>query len=432
MSDINDDIYLELNNQADELFKTREQKDIFRAVSIKKAAKKLKELFPNDRIVSVEGGKINGINMKGTGIGPSTQNRIAEIIGSSSIKGIIFSKSTKSKSAASEAAAKSAVSKGRKTTSASKSPNCNEVRPVMLAESYKEGMDPTGWWMSEKFDGNRAVWHNGEFCSRSEGKTQEGIFSAPQWFKDSMPKGVTIDGELWLGRGKLEELAFIRKVVPDSDKWKEVKYLAFDLPTLNKPFEERQKKLKELVNTHCSKNSACPIEYVEQTKVKSRSHMDEYFNKIISTKGEGIMLRKAGSLYSKKRTSDLLKKKPLHDAECIVVGYTAGQGKYNGKLGAFKCLGKSPTLNKYVEFRVSGMDDSIRNSYKQTHPVGTIVTYNYKNTSKYGVPTPPSYIRKRDDLDEDSSLNLLSNAILSKIDTSDSATLESVLNLLSL
>ena len=29
---------------------------------------------------------------------------------------------------------------------------------VLLAHKYTEGVDPTGWWLSEKLDGVRAFW----------------------------------------------------------------------------------------------------------------------------------------------------------------------------------------------------------------------------------------------------------------------------------
>jgi DNA ligase-1 len=34
----------------------------------------------------------------------------------------------------------------------------NAAKNVMLAESWNEDIDPTGWWISEKLDGVRAYW----------------------------------------------------------------------------------------------------------------------------------------------------------------------------------------------------------------------------------------------------------------------------------
>ena len=33
-----------------------------------------------------------------------------------------------------------------------------KAKNVMLAESWKEDIDPTGYWIAEKLDGVRAYW----------------------------------------------------------------------------------------------------------------------------------------------------------------------------------------------------------------------------------------------------------------------------------
>ncbi len=35
--------------------------------------------------------------------------------------------------------------------------------------------DPSGWWISEKFDGVRAVWNKSEFVSKNGKKLKEGM-----------------------------------------------------------------------------------------------------------------------------------------------------------------------------------------------------------------------------------------------------------------
>ena len=44
------------------------------------------------------------------------------------------------------------------------------------------------------------------------------------------------------------------------------------------------------------------------------------------------------------------------------------------------------------------MDDSIRDSYKETHPIGTIVTYSYNGFLDSGLPRFARYKRIRDDI----------------------------------
>lgn len=41
------------------------------------------------------------------------------------------------------------------------------------------------------------------------------------------------------------------------------------------------------------------------------------------------------------------------------------------------------------------MNDKIRDSYKETHPLGTVVTYTYVGFTEAGIPRHPQYLRKR-------------------------------------
>jgi DNA ligase-1 len=52
-------------------------------------------------------------------------------------------------------------------------------------------MDPTGWWMAEKYDGMRLLWNGSEFYTRNGN-----IVKVPDSIKSGLPK-VSLDGELW-------------------------------------------------------------------------------------------------------------------------------------------------------------------------------------------------------------------------------------------
>ena len=43
---------------------------------------------------------------------------------------------------------------------------------VMLAERYHEAIDPTGYWVSEKLDGVRAIWDGQQLRLRSDAQSQ--------------------------------------------------------------------------------------------------------------------------------------------------------------------------------------------------------------------------------------------------------------------
>ena len=257
---------------------------------------------------------------------------------------------------------------------------------------------PNGWYLSEKFDGYRAIWDGKTFRFRAGN-----IFATPKWFKAWMPPGIVLDGELFMGRECFEECGIFRKKTPNDKEWKSanVKYHVFDCPSHKGLFEERQKYMQDLgkLRCLCSKSSLgipetmkCPIVFTKQTKVKDEAAVMKKFEALVKKGAEGVMLRAPKSPYEPKRSSYLLKVKQSFDDECRIIGYKPGTGKYAGMLGAFHC---ELIKDKKITFDISGMNDKIRKNYKRTHPVGTIVTFTYMGLSNKGVPRHPVYFRIR-------------------------------------
>lgn len=292
----------------------------------------------------------------------------------------------------------------------------------MLAKEYSESMKtpkgfekyaPLDWLMSEKLDGYRARFNPNtqSFVSR-----QNKLYNTPKWFSEFMPD-IHIDGELFCGRDAFQNMGVVRKKNPIDSEWFNVKFYAYDLPEETGTFSQRYEKLKLIVsqyeniwkqiqeNFEMFKNVSCPLVLTEHIKVKSMDHMKQFYNSVLKLKGEGIMLKDPESDYENKRSNYLLKYKPNFDAEAIIVGYKEGSGKYSGKLGSFVC---QPLINngdyqikdvdKKHEFSMSGMDDSIRESYLSTHPVGTIITYEYSGFTNSRKPRFARYVRIRDDV----------------------------------
>ena len=220
--------------------------------------------------------------------------------------------------------------------------------------------------MSEKLDGVRAIWNGENFVSRNGN-----IFPAPKELCDTMPKGVILDGEIFAGRGEFQKtISLIKK----SD-WSTLQFLIFDLVN-NEPTEERQATLKGVALP-----SFC--ELVEQVECEDFAHLDAFELDILELGGEGVILRKACSLYQHKRSSDLLKVKRFSSAEAVVTGYEAGKGKHDGRTGALRVkFGK-------VSFKVgSGLTNEQRE-----HPpeIGETITFSYFGLTDAGKPRHPSF-----------------------------------------
>jgi DNA ligase 1 len=250
---------------------------------------------------------------------------------------------------------------------------------------YQVPQFPLGWWMSEKYDGQRALWDGTKFISRGSGSGLPRVYPyVPDFIVSQMPKNVVLDGEFFLGRNKFQELGFLRgikKTKEIDDKWKQVVYQVFDYVS-DSPFEDRMEKLKSLKLPDFVKVS-------KQKKITNEEDILVYYNKVISLDGEGLMIRAPKVPYIHRRTWLMFKLKPDLDAEAKVIGYKPGEGKYSGMLGALQLQTPSG-----VTFFVSGFPDSVRKDYLDTHPIGTQVTYRYTFLTDAGVPRHPRYHRR--------------------------------------
>jgi DNA ligase-1 len=268
-------------------------------------------------------------------------------------------------------------------------PKAVEAPPLLLAHSL-EDEDPTGYWMSEKLDGVRAYWDGEKFISRLGNE-----FFAHKEFLSGMPKRVKLDGELFMGRKRFQEtVSAVRKQVPDWGEWSKLEFRCFDIleganNIGSKPFEERMEYLKKLDASYDYEGLYCPWSLVEQTKCLGRNHLKQELARVEALGGEGLMLRKAGSLYIAGRNDTLLKVKTFYDAEAKVVGHKPGKGKHKGRLGALMCIAANGE-----EFDVgTGFSDKQRENPPK---IGSKITYAYTELTKDNKPRFPVFISARD------------------------------------
>jgi DNA ligase-1 len=257
-----------------------------------------------------------------------------------------------------------------------------DMTGVLLAKKWKPGAhDVTCYWMSEKLDGVRAIWDGERFWSRNWKP-----FYAPDWFKKKLPKNVVLDGELWAGRGQFSVTASaVRRKVPNDSQWRGIRYMVFDAPMIDAPFEKRMKKLEVL-----SRKWPDFVWLVPQKMCLGEEHLERFHRAISADEGEGVMLRLAGSYYEPKRSSTLFKVKGFTDEEARVIGHERGAGRHLGRLGAYK----AELLSTGVQFKVgTGLSDDQRES---PVPRGTIITVRYQELTKKGVPRFPVFLGARD------------------------------------
>jgi len=252
--------------------------------------------------------------------------------------------------------------------------------PVLLAEAWDGVVDITGWWISEKLDGVRAYWDGTQFLSRL-GNT----FAAPEWFTAGLPN-VPLDGELWLERKQFQKTVSIVRRKDQTDLWKQVRYVVFDIPVLAEPFEARIEHLHRLIREH---NPSYALAH-DHRRCLGIAHLKEELQRVEALGGEGLMLRQPSSIYVAGRSSTLLKVKTFQDAEARVIGHQKGAGRHKGRLGALLVQ-----LTDGTEFSVgTGFSDAERGN---PPPIGSTITFRYQELSDGGVPRFPSYLGVRHD-----------------------------------
>ncbi|MEO8408145.1 MAG: DNA ligase [Oxalobacteraceae bacterium] len=255
----------------------------------------------------------------------------------------------------------------------------SSVPQVLLAQNFNDAVDPGAYLVSEKLDGVRALW-DGKVLRFRSGR----IIQAPNWFIAGLPVH-PLDGELWMGRRTFDRLsAAVRRQEPRDAEWRQISYQVFEWPQAPGTFSERVVALQASV----ARANLRWLQLVPQQRIADRSALQVRLQQVVRAGGEGLMLHRADAPWQTGRTDALLKLKPQHDAEARVVAHLPGKGKYQGVCGAL--LVESPDGQR---FRLAtGISDAQR---RTPPPVGSVVTYRYRERTPGGLPRFASFMRVR-------------------------------------
>lgn len=166
----------------------------------------------------------------------------------------------------------------------------NETSMTLLRDW--SGRDPSGWWMSEKFDGCRAYWDGSQFWTRGGN-----VINAPDWFTAGLPAS-PLDGEIWMGRGTLGECSVAVRFGRFTGR---ETFRIFDNPAAAGTWSERM----AAVAHQCP--HAQPVEF---STVESKRHLVASMKAIQRSGGEGLVIRHpAAQGYVAGRTPTALKVK---------------------------------------------------------------------------------------------------------------------------
>ncbi|SEG83915.1 DNA ligase [Marinobacterium lutimaris] len=250
---------------------------------------------------------------------------------------------------------------------------------IMSAERLQSSqtIDSPAYFVSEKLDGVRTRWTGTELRTRSGFTIQ-----APESLKAGLPP-VPMDGELWLGRARFSEMSgLIQRADPQDPLWQQVQLQIFDLPAHPGNFSERLDALGQLIGAVDNPQ----IRLLEQTRGLSREQIDQLLEQTRRSGGEGLMLHHFAAHYVNARTNLLLKYRGYDDAEAEVVGYTRGEGKYEGMTGALIV-----ETTEGLRFRIgSGLSDAQRATPPE---IGSLVTYRFNGLTSQGLPRFARFVR---------------------------------------
>ena len=258
----------------------------------------------------------------------------------------------------------------------------SEGRPAfapLLAQDWPPGRDPSGWLVSEKLDGVRALWDGERMVFRS-GRA----LALPAVIRRRLPSE-PLDGELWLGRGRFEDISALLRSdrVADEAAWRAVQYHVFELPAGGGRFAERAARLQQIAAA-----SAWPgLVAAAQQPAADAAALQRRLDAVVAAGGEGLMLHQADAPVANGRSPWLCKLKPLHDAEAVVIGHRAGRGKHQGRLGALQVR----TDDGQVFYLGTGFTDAQRAA---PPAVGTRVTFSHHGRTEQGVPRFARFLRQ--------------------------------------
>jgi DNA ligase D-like protein (predicted ligase)/DNA ligase D-like protein (predicted 3'-phosphoesterase) len=210
----------------------------------------------------------------------------------------------------------------------------------MLARSAEEPFTSRDWIFEVKWDGIRAISYVGEDLSIKSRNHKELLSNFPELEElKQLAGGTVLDGEIILMRDgqadfqtliernqktSIRDIEYMAKKYPAT-------YVVFDIleknnqPVINETLVERKRILKESVQEGAYVVLSL---FVEETGVT-------YFQAALEKGVEGIMAKKKESQYEPgKRSENWLKIKKLKTCDCVIFGYTRGEGSRKKTFGS--------------------------------------------------------------------------------------------------
>jgi ATP-dependent DNA ligase len=173
---------------------------------------------------------------------------------------------------------------------------------------------------------------------------------------------------------------------------------AFDVVT-DEPFIVRKMYLRALFELRQIRIMSDRWNRLTTKKAVDRGELEEYHRRFLVQGYEGTMVRNAMGLYVPRRTHDLLKWKPLREKEFEIVDVVEAKGKDRGT-PVFVCWtgqGAIDDVDNWFRVRPMGTTKQRRRMWRdRAGLLGCMLTVEFQNLTKYGIPRFPRAKALRD------------------------------------
>jgi DNA ligase-1 len=280
----------------------------------------------------------------------------------------------------------------------------------MLAHRYEDHSHKIGWldpvYSQPKLDGMRCI-------ARADGlwtRKGEPINTVPHIADVIVPLckklNLVFDGELY-NHDLKDDFNSIMSLVRRQKSSPEhalrvrdiVQYHIYDLVVPNACFNDRWRRLNDVLGYHCDEHEQ--IVLVETSLCKTQDRLDKEYLSYAADGYEGQMVR-VNSTYVHKRTDALLKRKEFQDEEFEIIDILEGKGNRSGMVGSVVlALKKEATLDggrlgifKANTFNAAlmGTDEFRRRIWKEHQKdsfAGCDATVKYFHKTPDGIPRFP-------------------------------------------
>jgi DNA ligase-1 len=228
---------------------------------------------------------------------------------------------------------------------------------LTLTDYDPEYSNLSGWYYCEKLDGVRAEWDGRRLWTRTGHR-----IDAPAAWLARLPQGLAISGELWLGRGRLGDVAGAVNAGGGCPLWGQMRLVAFDLPELALSIPALARKMDD-----------CHLDRVDFIPVAGgrvgRVDLEARLRQVVDGGGEGLVLRSPDGRIG-------LKYKLWRDAEATVLAAVPGK--------------------KSVRCRADNGAEFCLATYGRAVAAGARVTYKFTEILPSGKPRFPVFLEVRD------------------------------------